>query len=89
MYSNIFGKYCVLRLRDKDGSLQADGRRSRNSFCSEKGKRTVQTGKVVGAGRGKRERTPAPYRKGALRNGAVGHPSETIPFLSGVRDPYT
>ena len=31
---------------------------------------------------------PAPYRKGALRNGVTGHPSETIPFLSGARSLY-
>ena len=56
----------------------------------QKGKtHRADCGSSEGAGRGKRERTPAPHRKGALRNGVTGHPSETIPFLSGVRDPYT
>lgn len=56
----------------------------------QKGKtHRADCGSSEGAGRGKRERTPAPHRKGALRNGVRGHPSETLPFLSGVRDPYT
>ena len=52
-----------MRLRDKDGSLQADGRRSRNSFRSEKGKSPENKGKnLLPTGRQKK----AVYFRGAL-----------------------
>ena len=89
MYSNIFGKYCVLRLRDKDGSLQADGRRSRNSFRSEKGKRTVQTGKVVRGRPWKAWAHACPVQKGSVEEWGCGAPVRNDPFpVGGARSLY-